>query len=539
MKNEKKLKDSKPISIIIPVYNVFSWLDQCMESVINQTFTEFEVILINDGSTDGSDTKCQEWTQKDSRIWMISKNNEGPSTARNCGIQSASGEYLVFIDADDWIEPRFLEKLYNAINKYNVSMSECDIYRFNNKTGEKTYHVCSGTMGLPYTLEQHIIYGNTAIWKCMIKKSLFTHYGITFPNCHGEAKAIYALLIALSGQIVNVHEGLYYYRRFRDGSLTEKPRKNTEDENAIGLQAAEHLLQGFKACGLYSKYEDILQKSIKIGLSDRLAGLLYRREKKEFTQLTEEYYSYIGRRFPESANFRYITLGGYNLNRILRHINLLHNPYGRFNFSSIISLMHPTMESLSFIHKNKYREIMVQRDITSSFWNIIKEVKPEYIFLDLIEERFDILEYGGGYITKSDAFDGGQIENVNYRVIERDSEECLKLWKNCFQNFMKRIKISQPKCKIVLIENYLSEEVGDINEKIYFKTIDKIRNRNKILKQYYEFIKKSFKQILKVEAFKCNYYYTDKQYEYGAIPSHLNEIVNQEIAEKIESEIDI
>ena len=251
MKREKDLKALNTISVIIPVYNVFEWLDQCIESVINQTFTNFEVILVNDGSTDGSNLKCQEWSQKDSRIRTISKDNEGPSIARNCGIQNAVGEYLVFIDADDWVETTYLEKLYNAINEYKVQMAECDIYRFDNNTGEQTYHVCYGTMGQQYTLEQRIIYGHTAIWKCMIKKSLFTDYNITFPNCHGEAKAIYALLVALSGQIANVHEGLYHYRRFRQGSLTEKPRINNGDENAIGLQSVDNLLRGFKSCSLY------------------------------------------------------------------------------------------------------------------------------------------------------------------------------------------------------------------------------------------------------------------------------------------------
>lgn len=521
------------ISVIVPVYNVYEWLDQCIESIVNQTLTNFEIILINDGSTDGSDKKCQNWTEKDCRIKMISKNNEGPSVARNYGIQNAFGEYLVFIDADDWIETTYLEKLYNAIVKYKVKISECDIYRYNNNTGKQTYHVCSGIMGLPYTLEQHIVYGNPAIWKCMIKKSLFIDYGITFPNCHGEAKAIYALLIVLSGQIVNVHEGLYYYRRFREGSLTEKPRTNNENESTIGLQSADNLLQGFKACGLYDKYKKHLEKSIKIGLSDRLSGLFYRREKSEFCKLTEKYYLYIEQRFPESINFRYITLGGYNLNRILRHMNLLHNPYGRFNFSSIISLMYPIKKPMRFIHKNRYREIMVQRDITSLFWNVIEEMNPKYIFLDLIEERFDILEYKGGYLTRSDAFTEGQIECVDYRVIKRNSEECLQLWKNCFQNFIKRMETNQPECKLILIENYLSEEIGDINEKTYYKNIHEIKSKNRILKKYYEYIAENFNQILKIEAHKCNYYYTDKKFEYGAIPSHLNEIVNQKIADKI------
>ncbi len=531
------VREEVKVSIIIPVYNVYEWLDQCMETVVKQTYKDFEVILINDGSIDGSEIKCQEWKKKDNRVKVISKENEGPSIARNCGIKNARGEYLVFIDSDDWVDSTYLEKLYNAIIDNKAVMSECDVYRFDNNTGEKTYRDCSGSIGIEYTLEEHMKYGYTAIWKCMIKKSLFWDYGIIFPNCHNEARAVYPLLLAISGRIVNVHEALYYYRRFRTNSLSEKPRINNGDENAVGLLAFDNLLQGFKACGLYNKYEKILQEIVKSKLSDILASLFYRREEKEFLQLTEKYYSYIAKKFPGTANFRYITIGGYNLNRILWHMDVLHNPYTRFNFSSIVSLMYPIVNYLQCTHQNKYREIMVNRDINSFFWRIIGGDEFKYIFLDFIEERFDLVECGDGYITKSDAFDGAHFELEGCRVIERSSEECTKLWQDSFRRFVEVIGSRMPECKIVIVENYLSEEIGDVNEKAYFEDRDEIRYINHILKQYYNFVADNFGHILFVKALECDNYYTDKQYEYGAIPSHLNEAVNLTIAKMIESVI--
>ena len=97
------------ISIIIPVYNVERYLRQCIESVIAQTFEDWEVILVNDGSKDGSLAICQEYAARDNRIKMIDKPNGGPSSARNRGLDEARGEYVCFIDADDWIETNFLE----------------------------------------------------------------------------------------------------------------------------------------------------------------------------------------------------------------------------------------------------------------------------------------------------------------------------------------------------------------------------------------------------------------------------------------------
>lgn len=534
---EKDNKHLILVSVIVPVYNVYKWIDQCMESIISQTFTDFEVILVNDGSTDGSEVKCREWERKDNRVKVISKENGGPSIARNCGIQKAQGEFLVFIDSDDWVDPTYLEKLYNAIIDNNAVMSECDIYRFNNNTGEKTYRNCAGSVGIKYTLEEHMKYGYTAIWKCMVKKSLFVDWGITFPNCHSESRAVYPLLLAISGGIANVQEALYYYRRFRTNSLSEKPRINNGDENAVGLQAFNNLLQSFRICGLYDRFEKTLQEIVKSKLSDLLAGLFYRREKEEFFQLTEKYYSYIEEKFPGTLNFPYVTFGGYNLNRILSYMNVLHNPYGRFNFSSVISLMNPVI-GLQCKHKNRYREIMIQRDIESLFWDIIKDITPEYIFIDFIEERFDIIEVAGGYITKSDAFDGADISLVEQRVIKRDSQECEELWKRSFLNFMKRIEEILPSCRVVVIRNLLSIRVGNMNSQVFFEEVEAILERNRVLEKYYRFLEEKFPEIKMVDCTEDSLYFTDEEFEYGAVPSHLNDLVNRKIAGKIEEGLD-
>ena len=110
------------ISIIIPVYNAERYLRQCIESVIAQTFKDWETILVNDGSKDGSLAICQEYTSKDDRIKVIDKPNGGPSSARNRGLDEAQGEYVYFMDADDWIERGLLEKLLPFSNDDNYDI---------------------------------------------------------------------------------------------------------------------------------------------------------------------------------------------------------------------------------------------------------------------------------------------------------------------------------------------------------------------------------------------------------------------------------
>ena len=119
---------SEKISIIIPVYNVEKYLDRCVQSVLNQSYTNLEVILVDDGSSDGSSRLCDLWAEKDARVRIIHQENRGVSAARNAGLDAATGEYLGFIDSDDYIAPDMYEKLYRSLRENNAEISVCGFY---------------------------------------------------------------------------------------------------------------------------------------------------------------------------------------------------------------------------------------------------------------------------------------------------------------------------------------------------------------------------------------------------------------------------
>lgn len=122
------------ISIVVPVYNVENYIDKCINSIINQTYDNLEIILVDDGSTDGSGKKCDYFSKLDKRIIVIHKKNGGLSDARNTGIDIAKGKYITFIDSDDYIEYDYIEYLYNLLKKYNVNIAFCGyLVCFNNK----------------------------------------------------------------------------------------------------------------------------------------------------------------------------------------------------------------------------------------------------------------------------------------------------------------------------------------------------------------------------------------------------------------------
>lgn len=113
------------ISVVVPVYKVEKYLERCVQSILDQTFTEFELLLIDDGSPDRCPELCEEFAQSDGRIRVIHQKNQGLSAARNKGIESANGKYLAFIDSDDWIHPEMLERLHREIIENDAQIAVC------------------------------------------------------------------------------------------------------------------------------------------------------------------------------------------------------------------------------------------------------------------------------------------------------------------------------------------------------------------------------------------------------------------------------
>lgn len=113
------------VSVVVPIYNVENYLEECIESILNQTYSNIEVILIDDGSTDGSGALCDEYKKKDKRIYVLHKKNGGLSDARNMGIDNAKGEYITFVDSDDIIARDMIEYLLCLLNTYKADMAVC------------------------------------------------------------------------------------------------------------------------------------------------------------------------------------------------------------------------------------------------------------------------------------------------------------------------------------------------------------------------------------------------------------------------------
>lgn len=210
------------ISVIVPVYRVEKYLHRCVESILSQTYTNFELILVDDGSPDNCGYLCDEYTQKDSRIRVIHRENGGLSAARNSGIEIARGEYFTFIDSDDWVHPRFLDFLIIPILKDSVCISICDFIREGVFPEEKisTGLSCYELMDAEELLEKHFWNYNYACGK-LYHRSLFSEFRYPEGKVFEDTFTTYKLLFQCS-QVAFLNLPLYFYFVNEEG-ITKAP----------------------------------------------------------------------------------------------------------------------------------------------------------------------------------------------------------------------------------------------------------------------------------------------------------------------------
>lgn len=202
------------LSVIVPVYNVELYIDQCLESLVHQTYDNLEIILVDDGSPDSCPLKCDEWAKKDSRITVIHKKNGGLSDARNVGMERATGKYLAFVDSDDFLDCNMYSIMISEIENKDADVSICGRYLFG-KTSTEQYclpeiKVFSAEEAISRLLRADGV--EEAVWDKVYKKELFAD--ISFPVGEiNEDIVIMPNVMSLCKRVVHVGKPLYYYRK--------------------------------------------------------------------------------------------------------------------------------------------------------------------------------------------------------------------------------------------------------------------------------------------------------------------------------------
>lgn len=207
------------ISVVVPVYQVAAYLDPCVESIVAQTYRQLEIILVDDGSTDGSGALCDRWAKRDPRIRVIHQSNQGLSMARNAGIDAASGPLLAFVDSDDLLHPTCYEKLYRVMVEYGVPLVQCDFFPFENPQelpAPPDQPEC--TQMDRDTVFRGITEELVVAWNKLYKTELFRQIRYPAGRRHEDEFAAHRLFWEAE-RLAWIHEPLYFYRQ-RPGSIT-------------------------------------------------------------------------------------------------------------------------------------------------------------------------------------------------------------------------------------------------------------------------------------------------------------------------------
>lgn len=221
------------ISVIVPVYNVEPFLEECLDSILNQTLKDMEIICVNDGSTDNSLTILERYAKKDKRVQVISKENGGVSSSRNAGLAVARGEYVSFIDSDDFIEPQMLEMLYAKAKETDADIAITDLYLYDNKTKETSDDFRDQLLYLRLKnkvvtlMEEPELISCIAVWDRIYKRSLIFQPDLRFAEGLVYEDHLFTVqALVRAHRIIVLPEKLYYYRKFGGNSITDRERKN-------------------------------------------------------------------------------------------------------------------------------------------------------------------------------------------------------------------------------------------------------------------------------------------------------------------------
>lgn len=227
------------ISIIVPVYNVEKYLERCVKSILNQTYKDLEIILVNDGSTDLSGAICDRFALIDQRIHVIHKSNGGLSDARNVGLENAKGEYISFIDSDDFIHVGFCEALLSLAIEHNADIVQCEFQKvYESELGEfdkkthcslKTEEIISvNNIGALKNLFNENYLNTVVVWNKLYKRDLFNNVRFPKGKIHEDEFTTYKVLYN-SLKIVITLKKMYFYLQRSDSIMGQKFNVNRLD----------------------------------------------------------------------------------------------------------------------------------------------------------------------------------------------------------------------------------------------------------------------------------------------------------------------
>lgn len=284
------MKNTPLISVIVPVYNTKAYLERCVSSIINQTYSNLEIILVNDGSTDGTGRLCDELAGRDVRIRVFHKENGGSSSARNLGISHAKGAYLAFIDSDDYASPEMFERLVEGMQKSGAEIVQIGRDEVDTE-GNKLPNICEPPKEDVYItsadfLKELLLHrGDCSFCTKLVAKRLFEKLKFPIGALNEDFRLLVEMLMETEG--VMSLSGQTYHVFYRIGSNTRKADKNDFSRvygDCVDNADMVHAL-------VVDKFPALADISMRFGLFQRLEYLLHipivqmQKENRQYTEI--------------------------------------------------------------------------------------------------------------------------------------------------------------------------------------------------------------------------------------------------------------
>lgn len=277
------------VSLIIPVYNVENYIEKCLNSVVNQTLKDMEVIIVNDGSKDLSKQKIQKYLEKYPWIKYLEKENGGLSDARNYGMPYATGKYIAFLDSDDYVEETMYEEMYNIAEKENADMVDCDfVWEYPNRKRKDIGEIYK-------TKKEMIEKCRVVAWNKIIKREILEKTKIKFPvGLRYEDMEFFYKLVPYINKVSFIKKCFVHYVQ-RENSIANTQNVRTKEIFII----LDNIISYYKEKGLYDEYRDELEYIyVKFLLCSSLKRISKIAEKKERKQAQKETWDNINKKFP-------------------------------------------------------------------------------------------------------------------------------------------------------------------------------------------------------------------------------------------------
>lgn len=302
------------VSVIVPVYNVEKFLPKCLDSLVNQTFKEYEIIIVNDGSPDNSQDIINLYKEKHPKlIRSFIKKNGGLSDARNYGIDKARGEYIMFIDSDDYVTSDIVEKLYNCIEKEQSDIAVCNFIRINSKGKEiKNYNYNPGTVNI--LNNKQILFNQPTACNKIYKRELFKDLRFDKGKYYEDLRLINKLYLKCN-KVAFIDDFCYYYVERANSIMQDTNIKRNIDI----IDAVKSIIDFYKDEKKYDAFKD----EIEFLMIDNIIISTFTRiicSNKQYKDQLKGYWDFINKEFPNYKNNKYINKLDFK-RRIIYYLN--------------------------------------------------------------------------------------------------------------------------------------------------------------------------------------------------------------------------